>query len=94
MRFDDLKNVVELKINGHKLVVRSVEGVEYIKAVEDYLNNKIEEVKENTKAVSTLDLTLLAALNITGEALKTKEILERLGEKSEELTQQIDRRLA
>lgn len=89
-----MKNVVELKINGHKLVVRSVEGVEYIKAVEDYLNNKIEEVKENTKAVSTLDLTLLAALNITGEALKTKEILERLGEKSEELTQQIDRRLA
>lgn len=87
-----VKNIAELRINGHKLVVKSDEGEEYIRAVEDYLNNKIEEVKENTKAVSTLDLMLLAALNITGEVLRTKEILERLGEKSEELASRIDRR--
>lgn len=83
----------ELKIFGHKLLVRSEEGEEYIRAVEEYLNTKIEEVRENTKAVSTLDLALLAALNITGEALKTKEMLERLGRKSEELAELIDRRL-
>ncbi|MBI5809933.1 MAG: cell division protein ZapA [Deltaproteobacteria bacterium] len=88
-----MKKVAELKINGHKLVVKSEEGEEYIKAVEDYLNNKIEEVKENTKAVSTLDLALLAALNITGEAIKTKEMLERLERKSEELAGVIDSRL-
>jgi len=86
-------SVAELMINGHKLVVKSDEEEEYIRAVEDYLNNKIEEVKENTKAVSTLDLALLAALNITGEAIKTREMLERLGERSEELAQQIDRTL-
>lgn len=89
----DLKKVAELKIFGHKLLVKSEEGEEYIRAVEDYLNTKIEEVKENTKAVSTLDLALLAALNITGEVIKTKEMLERLGRKSEELAQKIDRRL-
>lgn len=88
-----LKKVAELKIFGHKLLVKSDEGEEYIRAVEDYLNTKIEEVKENTKAVSTLDLALLAALNITGEVIKTKEMLERLGRKSEELAQKIDRRL-
>lgn len=86
-------SVAELMINGHKLVVKSDEEDEYIRAVEDYLNNKIEEVKENTKAVSTLDLALLAALNITGEAIKTREMLERLGERSEELAQHIDRTL-
>ncbi|MFQ5465662.1 MAG: cell division protein ZapA [Thermodesulfobacteriota bacterium] len=85
--------MAELMINGHKLVVKSDEEDEYIRAVEDYLNNKIEEVKENTKAVSTLDLALLAALNITGEAIKTREMLERLGERSEELAQHIDRTL-
>ncbi|TAN63671.1 cell division protein ZapA [bacterium] len=88
-----MKKVLELNINGHKLAVRSDEDEEHIRAVEQYLNHKIEEVKENTKAVSTLDLALLAALNITGEVIKTKEILERLGRKSDELAELIDRRL-
>ncbi len=91
---EGLKKVAELKINGHRLVVRSEEGEEHIRTVEDYLNNKIEEAKENTKAVSTLDLALLAALNITGEVIKTRGILDKLGRKSEELTELIDRRLA
>ncbi len=91
---EGLKKVTEIKINGHRLVVRSEESEEHIRIVEDYLNNKIEEAKENTKAVSTLDLALLAALNITGEVIKTREILDKLGRKSEELTELIDRRLA
>ncbi|MBI5343894.1 MAG: cell division protein ZapA [Deltaproteobacteria bacterium] len=44
-----MKKVAELKINGHKLVVKSEEGEEYIKAVEDYLNNKIEEGSRRTQ---------------------------------------------
>lgn len=88
-----MKKVAELKIHGHTIVVKSEEGEDYIRAVEEYLNNKIEEVKDTTKAVSTLDLALLAALNITGEVIKTKEILDRLGRKSEELAELIDRRL-
>lgn len=88
-----MKKVAEIKIFGHKLLVRSDENEEYIRAIEDYLNTKIEEVRENTKAVSSLDLALLAALNITGEVIKTKEILEKLGRKSEELALKIDRRL-
>jgi cell division protein ZapA len=88
-----LKNVAELEINGHRLVIKSDEGEEYIRAVESYLNQKIEEVKDNSTAVSTLDLTLLAALNITGEIIKTKETVERLGERTEELVLRIDRRM-
>lgn len=88
-----MKKAAELKIHGHRIVVKSEEGEEHIRSVEQYLNNKIEEVKESTKAVSTLDLALLAALNITGEVIKTKEMLERLGRKSEELASLIDKRL-
>lgn len=85
--------VAELSINGHRLAVSCEEGEEHIRTVEDYLNNKIEEAKENTKAVSTLDLALLAALNITGEIIKVRETLDKMGRKSEELTELIDRRL-
>lgn len=87
------KKVAELKIGGHKLVVKSEEGEEHIRKVEEYLNNKIEEVKEGSKAVSSLDIALLAALNITGEVIKARETLETLGRRSEELTELIDRRL-
>lgn len=89
-----MKKVAEINIFGHKLLVRSDEGEEYIRAIENYLNTKMEEVRENTKAVSSLDLALLAALNITGEVIKNKEILEKLGRKSEELATRIDRQLA
>lgn len=88
-----MKKVAELKIFGHKLLVKSDENEEYIRAIEEYLNTKIEEVRENTKAVSSLDVALLAALNITGEVIKTKEMLKELGRKSEELAMKIDRRL-
>lgn len=88
-----MKKVAELKIFGHKLLVKSDEGEDYIRAVENYLNTKIEEVKENTKAVSSLDVALLAALNITGEVIKTREMLEKVGRKSEELAELIDSRL-
>jgi len=89
-----VKKVAEINIFGHKLLVRSDEGEEYIRSIENYLNTKMEEVRENTKAVSSLDLALLAALNITGEVIKNKEILEKLGRKSEELATRIDRQLA
>lgn len=88
-----MKKVAELKIFGHKLLVKSDENEDYIRAIEEYLNTKIEEVRENTKAVSSLDVALLAALNITGEVIKTKEMLKELGRKSEELALKIDRRL-
>ncbi len=84
---------MEIKINGHKLVVKSPDGDEHLRIVEDYLNSKIEEVKEKTRAASTLDLVLLAALNITGEVIKSTEALNETKKRSKEISKQIDRRL-
>ncbi|MFQ5354639.1 MAG: cell division protein ZapA [Thermodesulfobacteriota bacterium] len=83
----------ELTLNNHSLVVQSGEGTEYMKTVEAYLNKKIEEVKEGTRAVSTLDVALLAALNITGEVIKTRERLEKVERHSRELTDFIEKRI-
>jgi cell division protein ZapA len=85
-------NIVEIRILGQKLVVKSGEKEEYIREVEGYLNGKVEEIKESTKAVSTLDLALLTALNVTDEFMRTKKMLERVERRSEELVQRIDRR--
>ncbi|MFQ5480440.1 MAG: cell division protein ZapA [Thermodesulfobacteriota bacterium] len=83
----------ELRLNNHSLVVKSGEGMDYMRSVEAYLNEKIDEVKNNTKAVSTLDVALLAALNITGEAIKTRETLEKVERQSRELTDFIEKRI-
>ncbi|MEE8575112.1 MAG: cell division protein ZapA [Thermodesulfobacteriota bacterium] len=85
-------NVVELDILGQKLAVKSDEDEQYIRAVESYLAIKVDEVKDSSKAVSTLDVALLAALNVTGELLKTKEMLESLDKRTEDLSELIDRR--
>lgn len=85
-------NIVEIRILGQKLVVKSDEQEDYIKEVEDYLNGKIDEIKESTKAVSTLDLALLTALNVTGEYIRARQTLDKVEEKSEELIERIDRR--
>lgn len=88
-----MKKAIEIQINGHKLVVKSAEGNEHLRNVEDYLNNKIEEVKEKTKAASTLDLALLAALNITGEVIKTNEAHAEVKKRSQQMSKEINRRL-
>ena len=73
--------------------MKSSEGIEYMKAVEEYLNRRIEEVKANSRAVSSLDIALLAALNITGEVLKTKARLEEVERRSKILTEFIEKRI-
>ena len=86
-------SIVNMEILGQRLSVKSDEDEEHIKSVESYLNSKVLEIKENSKAVSTLDVALLAALNVTGELIKIKEIIERRDKRSEALSDMIERGL-
>ncbi|HBR16859.1 MAG TPA: hypothetical protein DD725_04515 [Deltaproteobacteria bacterium] len=86
-----LKPVVEVNILEQKLLVKSQEGEEYVKRVADYLNSKIEEVKKNSKAVSTLNVALLAAMNIADDYFETKERLVKLEGRAKELSKLIDK---
>ena len=81
--------VVELTILGQRLVIKSDEDSAYIRNVEEYLNEKIREVSEKTKAVATLDLVLLVALNISGELLKAREDLDGIEVRAEDMNRQI-----
>ncbi len=86
-------SIVDMKILGQRLAVKSDEDEEHIKSVESYLNCKVSEIKESSKAVSTLDVALLAALNVTGELIKIKETLEKRDKRSEALSDMIERGL-
>ncbi len=85
---------MELTILGRRLSIKSGESEEYVREVENELLKKISEVKEKTKAVGTLDMALLVALNVTDELIKTRKLLEDVEERSEELTRLIERRMA
>ena len=86
------EHIVELDILGRKIRVMSEEDDDYIKEVEEYLNEKMGEIKESTKAVATIDLALLIALNVTSEFLKVKKAMEEAEKSSEDLIAKIDRR--
>ena len=87
-----MKDALELNILGQKLAIKSVEDESYVRAVEDFLNSKINEVRDSTKAVATLDLALLAALNVTDELMKARRVMEDVEERSGALVEQIERR--
>ena len=84
--------VVEVNILEQKLLVKSEDGEEHVKMVVDYLNSKIEEVKKNSKAVSTLNVALLAAMNITDDYFEAKERVVKLEGRARELSKLIDKR--
>ena len=87
-----LKPVVEVNILEQKLLVKSEDGEEHVQRVADYLNSKIEEVKKNSKAVSTLNVALLAAMNIADDYFEAKNKLVRLEARAKELSGFIDKR--
>lgn len=80
---------VEVNILEQKLLVKSEDGEAHVKKITDYLNSKIEEVKQNSKAVSTLNVVLLAAMNIADDYMATKERLVRLEGRSKKLSERI-----
>ena len=81
---------VEVKILDQKLIIRTEEDEEYAKKAADYTNDKIQEIRDNAKAASKLDIALLAAMNIAGEYIKTRDRLTKLESKTNRLVEFID----
>ncbi len=65
-----MKKQIEIKVMGQKFMVRSDSTEEYINQVADFVDQKINEVVKNSKAVASLNVAILAAMNIADEYLK------------------------
>ena len=65
-----MKKPIEVVIMGQKFLVRSESEENYVTEVSGFVDKKINEVMQSTKSVASLNVALLAAMNIADEYLK------------------------
>lgn len=65
-----MKKPTEVIIMGQKFMVRSESGDDYVLEIAKYVDNKVNEVIQNTKSVASVNVALLAAMNIADEYMK------------------------
>ena len=65
---------------GQKFTIKSDSNDDYIYRIANYVDEKINEVMQSTKSVASLNVTILAAMNIADEFFKFKR------EREEKLT--------
>lgn len=89
-----MKKSYKISILGQDLSVLSDAEDEQVANVVQFVNNKIEEVKQSKDGLKTLNVAILAALNISEELLKlkgmNKELCENMETRAEKLIQLIE----
>lgn len=92
-----MERFVEVNILGHDYTVKTDAETEYIQEIASYVDKKMSEIVRNTKTVSTLNVAILAALNIADEFFKEmqkrEELIEEVEHRSEEIVKTIDSQL-
>ncbi|MBI5967097.1 MAG: cell division protein ZapA [Deltaproteobacteria bacterium] len=68
-----MENLVRIQILGREYTVKSDEEEGRVRKIAEYVNQKIKEVAEGSKTVSTLNIAILAALNIANDYFKAVE---------------------
>jgi cell division protein ZapA len=88
-----LKKSYKIRILGQELSVLSEAEDEQVANVVQFVNKKIEEVLQARDGLKTLNVAILAALNISEELLKLKginsELCDQLESRAEKLIQLI-----
>lgn len=79
-----MKQTVDVEIMGQRLLVSSDDEVEHVRAVARLVDETMRAMATAEGPVATLDVALLAALNIASEYQKLKE-------RDQELTDAVDR---
>lgn len=87
----------EIKVFGQTFSVKSDADEEHIKAVANYVNEKMEEILKKTRSVSTLNVAILTALNIADDLLKERQeriaIIKEIETKSKDLAEKIEKKI-
>ena len=68
-----MKNLVRIEILGREYNVRSDEGEDRVKKIAEYVDQKIKEITADTKTLSTINVVILAALNIADDYFRAVE---------------------
>src|SRR4030042_5890476 len=88
------ERLVEIKVFGQTYTVKTDAEEDYIQEVAKYVNEKMDEVLKKTKSVSTMNVAILTALNISDDLLKEKKerivLLQEIEARSKDLVEKID----
>lgn len=68
-----MKKTYEVSILGQKFVLKTENDESRVKQVADYVNKIMHEIKQRTAAISTQNIAILGALNITEEMFAREE---------------------
>lgn len=79
-----MKKQIEIKVMGQKFMVRSDSSEDYINAVATFVDQKIDEIVKGSKSVASLNVAILAAMNIADEFMKYKDQRDKQVSKVEE----------
>lgn len=92
-----MKKPIEVSIMGQKFMVRSDSGEDYVMEIAKFVDNKINEIIQSTKSVASVNVALLAAMNIADEFLKYRRDkdgrLEKVEKKIKDTIELIDLQL-
>lgn len=69
---DPVKKTTEIAIMGQKFMVKSESNDDYVRRIAGFVDQKINEVMQSTKSVASLNVAILAAMNIADEYFKFK----------------------
>lgn len=63
---------VEVTILGRRIRIRSEDDEDYIREVASYVNERMTEVQKATQSTATIDVAILAAMNVADDYFKSK----------------------
>lgn len=90
-------NVIEVTILGRKMLLSTESDEDYVREIADYVNEKMENIREQSGSTSSLNVAILTALDIADEYFKQvglqKEICEKVDKQCLELVNYIDTKL-
>jgi len=80
---------VKVTILGQTYNIKGDTSSEYIMKLADYVNQKMEEIGSNVPGGNSLQLAILASLNIADEYFQVKKISNGIEEAIEDKTKEI-----
>jgi cell division protein ZapA len=87
-------NSVAVHIAGREYRIRSDADPEWLQRVAEYVDESLRRIRERTRTVDSLDVAILAALNLARELMELKEdgapITAEIGIERDQLAELID----
>lgn len=91
------KNTVEIKILEHRLSLKSDMDQAYVDEVAGFVEKEMKKIQTASKSVSSMNIALLACMNIAGEYIRLQEMQRsktgKVNKKMKDLIAFIDKQL-